>query len=117
MATAHGSEMILISVEHTAHCHVDFGRAGRTLIYLGAHANLDVSLLGYDDRNCTPVCNIHTCNHTPMTTAHGSGLILISVEYTTHYCYVDFGRLISTMYVYLFWCIFEFECVVASLLQ
>ena len=35
----------------------------RMFICFGAHSNLDVLLLGYNDRNCTPVC-YQTCNHT-----------------------------------------------------
>ena len=83
------------NIRHIA-CYVDFGRAGRTLICFGAHSNLDVLLLGYydDDRECTPVWNIYTCNHI-MATALDSGLILISVEYTAH-CHVDFGRAART---------------------
>ena len=50
--TAHDdSGLILISVEYTTHCYVDFGRTARTFIFFGAHSNLDVLLLGYDDRN------------------------------------------------------------------
>ena len=52
-------------------------------------------LFSFDDRNCIPACYMYTCNHTSMATAHISGLILISVEYTTHW-YVDFGQTART---------------------
>ena len=51
MATAHDSGLILISVEYTTHCYVDFGQTARTFIYFGAHSNLDMLLLANDDRN------------------------------------------------------------------
>ena len=41
MATAHDdSVLILISVENTTHCYVDFGQTARTFICFGAHSNL-----------------------------------------------------------------------------
>ena len=101
MATTHDSGWILIAVEYTTHCYVDFGRTtqkGGTFICFGAHSNLQVLLLGYDDRNYTTVFYIciRTCNHAPMATAHGSGWILIAVDYTTHCYVVDFGRTART---------------------
>ena len=95
MLTAHDSGWILISVEYTTHCYVDFGQSGRKFIWFGAHSNLDVLLLGYDGSSAhKPMCH-YTYNHTPMATAHNSELILISVEYAIH-CYVDFGRTVCT---------------------
>ena len=53
IATAHGSGWILIAVDYTTHSYVvDFGRTARTFICFGAHSNLNVLLLGYDDHNC-----------------------------------------------------------------
>ena len=98
MATVHDSG--LISVEYTTRCYVDFGRTACTFICFGAHSNLDVLLLGYDVRNCTPMCHIYICNQTSMTTAHNSGLIFISVKYMTH-CHVGFAWTNSSC-VYLF---------------
>ena len=101
MPTVHNSGLILISVKHMT---VDFGRTARTFICFGAHSNLGMLLLANDDCNFTLVCHIYihvyACNHTAMATAHDSGLILISVEYTTR-CYVDFGRTERT-HVYFF---------------
>ena len=39
---------------------------------------------------------IYVCDHTPIATAHGSGWILIAVDYTTHSYVVDFGRTART---------------------
>ena len=63
MATAHDCELILTSVEYTTHCYVDLGRTGRAFICFSAHLNLVMLLLGYDDRNCTPVCYIYMQPH------------------------------------------------------
>ena len=93
MATAHDFGLILISVEYTTHCYVDFGQTARTFTCFGAHSNLHVLLLA-DDGAITHN-PIYVCDHTPIATAHGSGWILIAVEYTTH-CHVDFGRAEST---------------------
>ena len=89
MATAHDSGLILISVEYTTRCYVDFGRTERTFICFGAHSNLEVLLLGYDDYNyCTYTHSpcIYTCNYTPMAMTHDSGLIDI-----------DFGGIYDTL--------------------
>ena len=52
IATAHGSGWILIAVDYTTYCYVDFGRTESTSICFGAHSNLHVLLLADDDRNC-----------------------------------------------------------------
>ena len=79
MATPYDSGLILISVEYTTHCYVDFERPARTFICFGAHLKLNVLLRGYDDRKCTPVCYIYACNHTPMAT--GRSRLWIDIDF------------------------------------
>ena len=99
-------------VECMKRCRVDFGRTGRTrtliLVYFWnwkCCCLVSVYLFWCTfEFGCViarlRLSQLHTrvlyiCNHTPMATAHDSGLISISVEYTTH-CYLDFGRTART---------------------
>ena len=60
MVTAHDFGWILISVEYTTHCYVDFGRTARTSICFGAHSNLHVLLLAEDGAiTHKPICHIY----------------------------------------------------------
>ena len=120
MATAHDSGFILISVEyrHIVMLTLDQQRAGvRLFVLVYIRIWICCCLFSFDDCNCTPVCHIYiyTCNHTSMVTAYGSGLILISVEYTTH-CYVDFTRsALRRTFICFSAHLQPFECVVAWL--
>ena len=88
-------------------------RTARTFICSSAHSNLDVLLLGYEryDRNCTIVTYIYTCNHTPTARR------LTTLDWYWFWWNIYDTLLLcwlwtNSTYVYLFWCAFEFGCVV-----
>ena len=107
MATAHDSGLTLISAEYTTHCHADFGQTARTFICFGAHSNN--AGLWWSQLHTARVLCICMQPH-----SNGDGLWLrINIDvngiYDTLLCWLW----TNSSYVNLFWCTFEFACVVA----
>ena len=111
MATTHARLRIdfdFVGISGTVSCCLWTDRGSLSSLYVGisAFSNSKVLFLGVE---CTMArSQLHTLvlfKYTTMATTHGSGLILILLEYLER-CHVVFGRAACT---FLWWCIFEFE--------